>query len=285
MSALTSVSTMTSSPLAPPDLLDEWASWMIAASYSERTIKDRPAIIRQLEARIDKPACAATTRDLQKWLATPWQPSTRQTYVFALRAYYRWLQTTGRRADNPCDGLASARVPRRKPRPMSDRDFDAVLATRMHRSTRVMVLLAAYAGLRVHEIAKVHADDVDHANRILTVKGKGGVVRYLPIHDALLPHLDRTDWWFPNLKDSSLGPAGTAHVLANSVSGILSHVLTRAGVAGTPHTLRHRFATRLLKAGVDIRVVQELMGHASIATTSLYVGIDAEQTRSAIALL
>ena len=285
MSALTSVSTMTTSPLVAPDLLEEWADWMIAASYAERTIKDRPAIIRQLENRLGKPAITASTRDLQKWLATPWRPSTRQTYVFALRAFYSWLQKTGRRRDNPCDDLASARVPRRKPRPMTDRDFEAVLATRMHRSTRVMVLLAAYAGLRVHEIAKIHSDDVDVDNRILTVTGKGGVTRYIPLHDELLPHTGRVGWWFPNPKDNALGPAGTIHVLANSVSGILSHVITRAGVAGTPHTLRHRFATRLLKAGVDIRVVQELMGHASISTTSLYIAVDVDQTRAAIALL
>lgn len=285
MTVLTSVSTMTTSPNAPPDLLDDWVSWMVAASYAERTIQDRPAIIRQLEARIGKPACAASTRDLQKWLATPWRPSTRQTYVFALRAFYRWLQSTGQRADNPCDGLASARVPRRTPRPMTDRDFAAVLDTRMHPSTRVMVLLAAYAGLRVHEIAKVYSDDVDLANRILTITGKGGVTRYIPLHDELLPHTGRRGWWFPNPKDNKLGPARTAHVLANSVSGILSHVITRAGVAGTPHTLRHRFATRLLKAGVDIRVVQELMGHANISTTSLYIAVDVDQTRAAIALL
>ena len=285
MSALTSVSTMTTSPFVAPDLLEEWADWMIAASYAERTINDRPAIIRQLEARISKPAIAATTRDLQKWLATPWRPSTRQTYVFALRAFYGWLQQTGRRRDNPCDDLARARVPRRRPRPMTDRDFEAVLATRMRESTRFMVLLAAYAGLRVHEIAKGHSDDVDIDNRLLTVTGKGGVTRYIPLHDELLPYLDRTGWWFPNPKDNALGPAGTTHVLANSVSGLLSHVITRAGVHGTPHTLRHRFATRLLKAGVDIRIVQELMGHASISTTSLYVAVDLDQTRSAIALL
>lgn len=285
MTALTSVSTMTSSPVAEPDLLEDWVAWMAAASYSQRTMHDRASIIRQLEDRISKPAIAASTRDLQKWLATPWRPSTRQTYLFALRAFYSWLQRTGRRRENPCDDLASARVPRRKPRPMTDRDFEAVLATRMHASTRVMILLAAYEGLRVHEIAKVHEDDIDVANGVLTVTGKGGTTRYLPIHDALVPHLDRAGWWFPNPKDNEHGPARTAHVLANSVSGVLSHVLTRAGVQGTPHTLRHRFATRLLKAGVDIRVVQELMGHASISTTSLYTAVDLDQTRSAIALL
>ena len=279
MSAVTSHDANMASPT------QSWIEYMQAGGYSPRTITDRARTIAQLETAAGKPALYATTRDLQKWLATPWKPGTRQTYQHTLNAYYRWAYDMGLRGDDPTERLARAKVPRRRPRPMSDLDFHKVMKTRVHPKTRVMILLAAYAGLRAHEIAKVHSDDVDVDNMTLTVNGKGGVSRYIPIHEKLHPYVNTVGYWFPNTKDSKLGPAGTAHVLPNGVSAIISQVLRRAGVEGTPHTLRHRFATRLLKVGVDIRVVQELMGHASLATTSLYVAVDMDQQRAAIGAL
>lgn len=276
---------METSPFLIPSHLDEWSDWMRAGGYARRTIIDRPATIAQLERHLGKDARDATSRDLMKWLAQPWQPATRQAYTHTLRAFYRWLTTTGQRDDDPTTTLPPVRVPRRHPRPMSDHDFAAVLASRMHARTRAMILLGAYAGLRAHEIARVHSDHVDARNRILTVEGKGGFTRYLPLHDALEPYLDTAGWWFPSHTGNVHGPAGEVPITGNAVSSMLSAAIARAGVTGTAHTLRHRFATTLLKRGVDSRIVQELMGHASAATTALYLAVDMDQQAAAVALL
>lgn len=154
----------------------------------------------------------------------------------------------------------------------------------MKARTRTMIILAAFAGLRVHEIAKMHSDDCDLLADELRVVGKGKIEAWLPMHERIREEaLQRVGigWWFPSAGNA----AGTPHVLGNSVSGMLSAVMERAEVPGTPHSLRHYFATTLLKRGVDVRVVQELMRHQNLNTTAGYTLVDDEQRRSAIAAL
>lgn len=76
--------------MEPSPIYDDWADWMRAGSYAEKTIQERPQLIARLEAHIRKPALAASTRDLTKFLAQPWQPATRQAHQSTLRAFYRW---------------------------------------------------------------------------------------------------------------------------------------------------------------------------------------------------
>lgn len=265
-------------------LLDEWAWSMRSGNYSERTISERLPLIRRICDQYGHPN-SIQTRDLQKFLATPWKASTRQTYLFSIRAFFAWLQWAEHRADNPCDALPRIRVPRRYPRPITDADYMAIKRTRMNARTLLMVELGARAGLRAHEIAQCHSRDFDGRNHVLAVVGKGGVERYIPLHRDLERCFDYEGYLFPSHEGNHSHQAGEGHILANSVSRILSSVMRRAGVAGTPHALRHYFATNLLEAGVDSRVVQELLGHASAQTTALYTAVSLTQKRRAIDLL
>ncbi|MDP7732070.1 MULTISPECIES: tyrosine-type recombinase/integrase [Mycobacterium] len=218
------------------------------------------------------------------WMADheDWSDATACTYTSYLAAWFKWLQITDRRADNPMVKVGTPRTPDREPRPISDADVVTLLRTRMWSSTRRMIILALLAGLRVHEIAKVRGEDVDLNARLLWVKGKGRKLRSVPLHPALIEmasEMPANGWWFP-----MRGHEGE-HVLSKSVSDIIGRTMRRAGIRGTPHSLRHWYATALLENGIDIRVVQELMRHKSLATTQVYTKVSNERRQEAIATL
>lgn len=218
------------------------------------------------------------------WMADheDWSDATACTYTSYLAAWFKWLQITDRRADNPMVKVGTPRAPDREPRPISDADVVTLLRARMWSSTRRMIILALLAGLRVHEIAKVRGEDIDLNARLLWVKGKGRKLRSVPLHPVLIEmasEMPVAGWWFP-----MRGCEGE-HVLSKSVSDIIGRTMRRAGVRGTPHSLRHWYATALLENGIDIRVVQELMRHKSLATTQVYTKVSDERRREAIATL
>ncbi len=169
-----------------------------------------------------------------------------------------------------------------RPRPVADEHLTILLDTRMYKRTRAMILLAAYAGLRVSEIAAIKGDDVDTVINTITVIGKGDKERQIPLHPILkdlAAVMPPRGWWFPtyigNTKHLAGGP-----MLGNSVSSSISNVMNRAGIPGTPHALRHWFGSALREAGVDSLVIKELMGHESLATTAIYVDVPLRQTVS-----
>ncbi|MCV7090197.1 site-specific integrase [Mycobacterium interjectum] len=141
----------------------------------------------------------------------------------------------------------------------------------MHHRTRVMILLAALAGLRVHEIAKFRGEDIDLDARTLRVTGKGGRTDSLPVHPMLVAAaltMPARGWWFPA---NSRRPGD--HVHGKSVSDIIGNAMRRAGVPGTPHGLRHSFGSNLVASGADLRTAQTLLRHANLQTTAIYVQV------------
>jgi integrase/recombinase XerD len=147
----------------------------------------------------------------------------------------------------------------------------------MHRRTLIMVLLAALAGLRVHEIAKVRGEDVDIDDRTLRVTGKGGRSDTLPLHPLLVAAaltMPTRGWWFPA---NARRPGD--HVHAKSVSDIIGQAMLRAEIPGTPHGLRHWYGTNLVATGADLRTAQTLLRHANLQTTAIYIAV-ADQKRS-----
>lgn len=265
--------------------LADWEVWQVAQRLSRRTIDERLRIIRQCHAETGEQPIAITAPGIVRWIADhedDWSDSTACTYTSYLAAWFKWLQVTDRRIDNPMVKVGTPRTPDREPRPISDADVIRLLQTRMWTSTRRMILLALLAGLRVHEIAKIRGEDIDFNTRMLWVKGKGKKLRSVPLHPMLIEmtsEMPAAGWWFPMRGRES------EHVLSKSVSDIIGRTMRRAGVRGTPHCLRHWYATTLLDNGVDIRVVQELMRHKSLATTQIYTKVSDDRRREGIATL
>lgn len=253
-----------------------------AAGHSERTITARVATITRLGESVDVLNC--TTDDLVTWLAgMDLARSSRSTYRAHLRAFFAWLEDTNRRQDNPALKIPAAKPPRGIPHPISPADVQLILAACSDpraRQTRAYVLLAAYVGLRVHEVAKVRGEDF--LGDELIVRGKGGVSSTVPVHPVvavLADSMPRKGYWFPS--DSKAG-----HVSRVTVSQAITRAIRRAGVSGTPHGLRHHFGTQSLRAsGGDLRTTQRLMRHASPATTAGYTQVLDETAHRAVAAI
>lgn len=266
--------------MTSPGLLAEWAQWMKAAGMSTRTITDRVQLVARFEAACSVQSVIADWQDLAGFLGSDhFQPGTRQTYHAHLKAWFHWLVLMDHRETDPTIKLRSPKAPKRKPRPITLAQLSRILNTRMHRRTRAMVLLGAYEGFRVSEIARVRGSDL--RGEEIEVLGKGGRQDKLPVHDLVAEvaaTMPRTGFWFPS--HVKLGP-----ITGKSVSAILSDLMDRAGVPGTPHCLRHFYGTECLKTKGNLAVVRQLMRHENLATTALYTEVEDAEMRATIKAL
>lgn len=255
--------------------LEQYSGWMHASGKPESTVKLRLYHLRRFAIRAGIPPFEVTIDTLVDHLSDPaWGPHTKRSVRSSLRTFYVWAHVTGRMGDNPAALLPSVPIPMGKPRPAQDDAVQIGLHTRDPR-VRLMVELGSRAGLRCCEIAAVHENDVidDLVGKSLRVRGKGGRVRMIPIADDLAEKIRQAaeGWLFPGQIDG--------HLSAGYVSKLVSRALPE-GV--TAHPLRHRFASRAFRgSGYNIRAVQELLGHSSVATTQIYTAVDDDDLRRA----
>lgn len=265
----------------PASLLLAWQQWLLAAGMASTTASDWPANVARAARAMGCGPLAMSPQAIAAYLASKANPNTKGTYFTALEAWHSYVVAAGLRADNPMAGLRRPRQPRGTPRPVSTPDLERLLSSPLTTSTRAAVVLAAYAGLRVHEIAKIRGQDLDlDDEQVLTVVGKGGTTHRLPLHEPIVRcarEMPRHGHWYPARPTS-----GRAHITSRGMTARITLAMRTAGVAGTPHALRHWYATHLLRNGADAVTVQELMRHASLATTQIYVKADPEQRREAV---
>jgi integrase/recombinase XerD len=217
-----------------------------------------------------------------------YRATSRARHVAAVKGFYRHAARTGLLGADPAEALAAPRVGRPLPRVLSVEEArrlveapegDGALAIR----DRAMLELMYGAGLRVSELVEVTLDRLDMEAGILRVAGKGGRERLLPVGGAARRAL--AAWIDDGRPRLVRGRRPTSRLFVNARGGPLSRMgfwkvlrghAGRAGLAAGihPHALRHSFATHLLEGGADLRVVQELLGHASITTTQIYTEVD-----------
>ena len=266
-----------------PDALEAWRLRGMAAGHSERTIVARRQTIERL-ARSGVDPMTADGTALVGWMAAlPVGRGAKGTYRSHLRSFYGWLVDTDRREDNPAAKLPTLRVPKGIPHPLTPDEVQRVLAAcsdSRASQTHAYVVLGAFAGLRVHEIAKVRGEDVRGTE--LEIVGKGGglsTVSVVPVIRRLADGMPTSGFWFP-----SDAPSG--HVHRCSVSAAIQRAFGRAGVTAVPHSLRHYFCTQYLRAsGGDLRETQRAARHASPATTAIYTQVlDEKMLRTATSI-
>jgi len=270
---------------------------VLATRRAPRTVdayrRDLTAFAEWLGAELSN----ASTEDIERYLAegraAGLSGATLARRLAAIRSYFRHEQLIGARTDNPAAALAPPRRVRRLPRTLSpgeaERLIDAAAGTtpRALRDQALVELLYG-AGLRVSEAVGLDRTGVDLDERFVRCIGKGDKERVVPIGrragEALRrylsrgrPYLDRRHRpeLFLNAQGGALTRAGAFLILRRL-----------AGKAGLdpehvhPHLLRHSFATHLLEGGADLRSVQEMLGHADLATTELYTHVsDARRRR------
>jgi integrase len=258
--------------------LERWETSMRAAGNADRTIGTRLRHMRQVARGLDPAAPDDVTGvALLEWCGQrEWMPETRRNYYSSMRRFWAWrVQLTG--MPNPAQSLPSVRCPPGRPRPLPENLLEGALDESAER-TRLILDLAACAGLRASEICQVHIHDIfqQEDDYFLTVHGKGGVERIVP----LLPWLGKWlvvtcarngGWAFPGRIEGHLSPA--------RVGSLVSISLPKGW---TGHKARHRYATQVYRKSRDILIVQRLLGHASVATTMRYTEPDMDAVFEAI---
>ncbi len=219
-------------------------------------------------------------------------PASQARILSTARAFFRWLFETHRIPINPATGLRNPKQAQKLPAFLTEEESHALLELPPmvdFLSARLRCLLEfLYAsGLRVSELTGLDLQDVLRAERTLQVLGKGHKERLVPFHeaagailDAYLVHrgaflaehaLPPTAALFLNQRGGRLTPTSVRTFLGR----VMEDVAFRARIS--PHALRHSFATHLLNRGMDLRAIQELLGHASLSTTQRYTHLDLEQ--------
>lgn len=263
------------------DLIEPHLRHIRAEGLSERTIIDRRIVLRRADRDLPLGLNQATVEELADWLARFGTNQTKATYYGHLKAYYDWACDEARTEGlswNPIASLTRPRVPRTAPRPVTDTELAEIL-DEARDPFRRWVVLAAYAGLRALEIATIERKDI--TEQTITVRGKGGKNAVLPTH----PEVWRV------VKDLPPGPitprVAGGRITANNVSARFGeYCREKLGKDGiTLHRFRHWFATTTLRQSQNLRVVQELLRHASPATTAIYTQVTDEERRIAVAAL
>lgn len=217
----------------------------------------------------------------------------------AIRSFHRFLAREGIVTDDPTTKLRPPKAPMRLPKALPVEDVlrlldaagpapeDAAPGELVGLRDRALLELLYATGARVSEIVDLDVDDLMHGE-VLRVRGKGSKERIVPVGsyarasvDAYLtrarPELSRRGRATPR---AFLGARG-APLSRQSAWLVIQQAAERAGITAhvSPHTLRHSFATHLLQGGADVRVVQELLGHASVATTQIYTHVTVDALR------
>ena len=242
-------------------MTDQFLEWLRRdRNYSTNTI----AAYRRVLATINDPE-TATQDDVEDW----WldrdhlSPATRRQELAALRSFYRWMIRWDHREDDPTRRLDAPKMGHRMPRPMGREDLHRLLSVTSGEMRRA-ICLGAYAGLRVAEAAALDWADVDvEARRIIVRGGKGDKDRPVGLSplllDALLP-----------VTGGNVVRAGGKAYSANAMQQKVNATIRAAGVDGTFHKLRSRFATVALASTGNLLAVSRALGHSSPATTAVY---------------
>lgn len=257
-------------------LLDAFNEWN-PSSVGTRRLQGHYA--RHFIADYD-PATVTPT-DIGAWIRRPeWAANSQTAAYTSLSKFFRWYCViTAQRVDNPMLLVDRPKSKRGIPRPVPEAVLNLYRQSAETADDLLMFDLAALQGMRRGEIASLKVENIDMERGVLMVCGKGDRIRAIPIHadvrDRLSAKADcASEWVFPS-------PRGDGHIHPRTAG---RRVTAMMGGAYTTHQLRHRFATAVYKAsGNDIRVTQELLGHANITTTQIYTQVDSASLVRAVA--
>ena len=295
-----------------PDAIDGFLAMLAAErGAAKNTIEAYRRDLEGAQLVLERDGVAlidASTDDLRDYLTTLDQSglkaSSAARKLAALRQFYRFLYAEGQRGDDPAQALSGPKQGRPLPKTLSIADVDRLLAivqegiddadrpeSERFRAARMAALLELlYAtGLRVSELVALPIRAARTKDRLLAVKGKGGRERLVPLTEKSKEAMQRyvalgegrlkaSQWLFPS--DSESG-----HMTRQAFARDLKTLAAAAGIPArliSPHVLRHAFASHLLQNGADLRVVQQLLGHADISTTQIYTHLPDERLKSLV---
>lgn len=214
-----------------------------------------------------------------------------------VRSFFRFLVLDGVLADDPAELLESPAVGEHLPEVLTTEEVDRMeasidLSKWEGQRNRAIIEVLFSCGLRVSELVNLRFSDVSLNDKFLRIVGKGSKERLVPISDAALREIQL--WLFdrnlmkvkPGEQEYVFLNRRGAHLTRTMILIMIKRTAAEAGISKTvsPHTLRHSFATALLKGGADLRAIQEMLGHEDIGTTQIYTHIDITHLREEILL-
>ncbi len=246
----------------------------------ERDLRQAEAVIPDLEGATP----AQLARLGQGWADLA--PSSLARKISALRQYFGFLIDEGVREDDPTHALPRPATRRPLPKILGHAEVETLFRQAEQeaegdepRAVRLLTLLELLygSGLRATELVSLPLSAVPRDAPLLTVMGKGGQARMVPVSQRAQAALSR---WLPLRKAGApfVFPSRSGHIGRVRLFQLLKALAVRADLQPeklSPHVLRHAFATHLLEGGADLRVLQTLLGHADIATTQIYTHVDA----------
>jgi len=256
--------------------LDALAGWM----------KKRGLSLREIGT--DELSIFLTTRKAESLAASSLRIAT-----VHLKVFFRWLAGRGKLPMDPAEPLLAPRADHTLPETINAPDvkklLDSIDLTKpLGRRDHAMLELFYASGLRLSELCKARLEHIDFEEHFIRVTGKGNKTRIVPVGGKAREALED---YLQNERPSLVKKRTSSHVFLSVRGGPLSPdrvrevVKERAAAAGIdhnvyPHLLRHSFATHLLEGGADLRVIQELLGHADISTTQIYTHVDAQRLKT-----
>ncbi len=219
--------------------------------------------------------------------------------LVAVRTLHRFLVVEGRVDADPAADVAAPRVPAGLPKPLSEADVESLLAAvvgngSVERRDRAILETLYGTGMRISELVGLSFGSLDLDGGLVRVFGKGSKERIVPI--GRFARVALGEWLSPSGREAMVptrwARRGDAEAIflnqrggrlsRQGAWGIVGHYGDRAGIRTqlSPHVLRHSCATHMLDHGADVRVVQELLGHASVSTTQIYTRVSTERLRA-----
>lgn len=284
-------------------LLDDYTAHLSAErGLSPHTVRAYRADLVDLATRVEVSPGRVTLARLRAWLAAQGDagaaPATLARRVACAHGFFAWATREGHMRTNPAIRLQAPQRRRRLPRVLEQSAVDTVLASSTQRAeedddalaVRDLALLELLysSGLRVSEMCSLKLADIDRDRHTLSVVGKGGKQRTVPVG---VPAMRAVDVWlgrrpevataaspdtvFLGARGGALNPRVARKVVHDATS------MAGAGLEIGPHGLRHAMATHLIEGGADLRSVQEMLGHSSVATTEVYTHVTSERLRQA----
>jgi integrase/recombinase XerD len=268
-------------PFSTTAVLDRFARVLKAQEKSPWTVKQYSHIARTFLGRVPKPLDEVTRRDIEgfrEYLVLERHYSKNSIYT-TIRGLTCLFRTFGL---DVAEGLEAPRRPERLPHYLSEEEMHRLFeAVRGSARDSAIIHVLAFGGLRVGELCHVELEDVEFERNLLHVRsGKGDKDREVVLEDRTRAALDRylAERAIAGESSTRLFPVQTV-----TVERLVRHAaeVAQIGRRVTPHMLRHTLATALLSRGCDIRYIQKLLGHASVATTQIYTHVNTQALREA----
>ncbi len=274
-------------------IIEEFIDYLrFERKYSENTISSYKRDLNKMNIYIKKEFTKLNKKDIQNYiqkLSKEENTSSVSRCISTLKSFYKFLEINKYTNSNPLTTITNPKTQKKLPKVLSEEEIDKLLDINLNTNfdyrNKAMLELMYSSGLRVSELVNLKVNDIDLVNSSVRIFGKGSKERIIPLNDYATIALKNYILYYR----TSLFKHGENNYLFLNNHGnkmtrqgffkILSKIAKEKNIKTefSPHTLRHSFATHLLKHGADLRSIQELLGHSDISTTQIYTHITEER--------